>query len=70
MKTSEIRFMSTEEIKGKLLDTRNDYMDLRFQVVSGQLQDTSKLKQIRRLIAQYESILREKQLAENVEGEA
>jgi large subunit ribosomal protein L29 len=62
--------MSTEEIKGKLLDTRNDYMDLRFQVVSGQLQDTSKLKQIRRLIAQYESILREKQLAENVEGEA
>jgi large subunit ribosomal protein L29 len=70
MKTSEIRLMSTEEIKGKLLDTRNDYMDLRFQVVSGQLQDTSKLKQIRRLIAQYESILREKQLAENVEGEA
>jgi large subunit ribosomal protein L29 len=61
--------MSSEEIKGKLVDTRNDYMDLRFQVVSGQLQDTSKLKQSRRLIAQYESILREKQLAENVEGE-
>jgi large subunit ribosomal protein L29 len=62
--------MSIEEIKGKLLDTRNDYMDLRFQVVSGQLQDTSKLKQSRRLIAQYETVLREKQLAENVEGEA
>lgn len=70
MKTSEIRLMSAEEIQGRLLDTRNDYMDLRFQVVSGQLQDTSKLKQIRRLIAQYETILREKQLAENVEGEA
>jgi large subunit ribosomal protein L29 len=70
MKTSEIRLMSSEEIKGKLVDTRNDYMDLRFQVVSGQLQDTSKLKQARRLIAQYETILREKQLAEKVEGEA
>jgi len=70
MKTSEIRLMSAEEIQGRLLDTRNDYMDLRFQVVSGQLQDTSKLKQIRRLIAQYETILREKQLAENIEGEA
>lgn len=70
MKTSDIRLMSSEEIKGKLVDTRNDYMDLRFQVVSGQLQDTSKLKQTRRLIAQYESVLREKQLAENVEGEA
>ena len=70
MKTSEIRLMSSEEIKGKLVGTRNDYMDLRFQVVSGQLQDTSKLKQTRRLVAQYESVLREKQLAENVEGEA
>ncbi|MBM3137089.1 MAG: 50S ribosomal protein L29 [Chloroflexi bacterium] len=70
MKTSEIRLMSSEEIKGKLVDTRNDYMDLRFQIVSGQLQDTSKLKQTRRLIAQYETILREKQLAEKVEGEA
>lgn len=70
MKISDIRLMSSEEIKGKLVDTRNDYMDLRFQVVSGQLQDTSKLKQTRRLIAQYESVLREKQLAENVEGEA
>lgn len=70
MKTSEIRLMSPEEIRSKLVNSRNDYMDLRFQVVSGQLQDTSKLKQARRLIARFESILREKQLAENVEGEA
>lgn len=70
MKSSDIRLMAVEEIRSKLLDARNDYMDLRFQVVSGQLQDTSKLKQSRRLVAQFETILREKQLAENVEGEA
>jgi large subunit ribosomal protein L29 len=70
MKSSQIRLMSTEEIKSSLVQVRNDYMDLRFQTVSGQLQDTSKLKQTRRLIAQYETILREKQLEEMGEGEA
>lgn len=70
MKASEIRTLSEEEIRSQLLDTRNEYMNLRFQVVSGQLQDTSKLKQTRRLIAQYETILREKELAKDTEGEA
>jgi len=70
MKPSEIRLMPVEEIKSKLATARNDYMDMRFQVVSGQLQDTSKLKQARRLIALFETILREKELAGNLEGEA
>lgn len=70
MKISDIRLMSSEEITGKLADARNDYMNLRFQVVSGQLTDTSKLKQSRRLIAKYETILREKQMAEKLEGGA
>ena len=62
--------MAIEEIETKLLDTRKDYMNLRFQVISGQLADTSKLPQTRRLIAQYETILREKQLENEAEGEA
>ena len=70
MKPSEIRLMPVEEIKNKMATARNDYMDIRFQVVSGQLQDTSKLKQARRLIALFETILREKELAGNLEGEA
>jgi large subunit ribosomal protein L29 len=42
-------------------------MNLRFQVITGQLTDTSRLKQSRRLIAQFETLLRERELAE--EGE-
>ena len=42
-------------------------MNLRFQVVTGQLTDTSRLKVNRRLIARYETLLRERELAE--EGE-
>jgi len=70
MKIADIRLMSLDEINAKLVEARNDYMTLRFQVVSGQLTDTSKLKQSRRLIAQYETILRQKQIATNLEGEA
>ena len=69
MKVSEIRLMAVEEIRTRLMDTRKDYMNLRFQAVSGQLTDTSKLKEARRLIARYETILNEKLLEKEVEGE-
>jgi len=70
MKTSEIKLMGIDEIKTKLLDSRNEYMTMRFKVVSGQLTDTSKLKIARRLISRYETILREKQVATDLEGAA
>ena len=44
MKTSEIRLLSTEELRSKLADARQELMNLRFQVVTGQLTDTSRLK--------------------------
>lgn len=70
MKTSEIKLMGMDEITSKLLESRNEYMTLRFQVVSGQLTDTSKLKIARRLISRYETILHEKQMAADLEGAA
>ena len=69
MKTSEIRSMDLEKIVANLLESREEYMNLRFQAVSGQLTDTSKLKQTRKLIAQYETVLREKELSDETEGE-
>ena len=69
MNASEIRSMDMEKIKSSLLEVREEYMNLRFQAVSGQLTDTSKLKQSRKLIAQYETVLREKELSKETEGE-
>lgn len=64
MKTSEIKLLSMGEIETKLADTRQELMNLRFQIITGQLTDTSRLKKTRRLIARYETILREHQDAE------
>jgi len=64
MKSSEIRLLSIEELRSKLADARQELMNLRFQVVTGQLTDTSRLKASRRLIARYETLLHEREQAE------
>ncbi len=70
MKSGEIRLLSADEIQLKLLETRKEFMQLRFNAVSGQLTDTSKITNAKRLIARLETILREKQLGIHTEGEA
>jgi large subunit ribosomal protein L29 len=68
MKSKEIRALNPEEVKSKLADAREELMKLRFQQVTGQLTDSSRLRILRRDIARMETILNE-QTAE-VEGEA
>jgi len=72
MKISEIRLLPTDELIGKLQDARQELMNMRFQVVTGQLNDTSRLKVARRTVAQMETILNERKdekPEEPVEGE-
>ena len=64
MKNSEIRLLSVDEMRSKLNDARQELMNLRFQIVTGQLTDTSRLKATRRLVARYETLLREQELKE------
>ncbi len=70
MKTAEIRAMSVEQIRSKLSDTHHELMNLRFQQVTGQLTDTSRLRIVRREIARMESILNEMIAAMATEGKA
>jgi large subunit ribosomal protein L29 len=69
MKIADIRLLSTEELKTKLEDARHELMNLRFQVVNGQLTDTSRLKITRRQIARFSTILRERELMKKEGGE-
>jgi large subunit ribosomal protein L29 len=69
IKTADIRNMSDEEIRSRIEDTRQELMNLRFQIITGQLIDTSRLKGVRRQVAQLETILHERELAKQREGE-
>jgi len=70
MKSEEIRKMSVEEMQGKLSDMREELMKLRFQQVTGQLTDTSRLRLLRRDVARMETIFTERSRATVQEGEA
>ncbi len=70
MKAEEIRKMSAEEIRSKLSDVHEELMKLRFQQVTGQLTDTTRLPILRRDIARMETILTETLRAAVKEGKA
>ena len=64
MNAKEIKELSTDEIRAKLMNTRQELMNLRFQMVTGQLTDTSRFKVARRDIARFETILNERARSE------
>jgi large subunit ribosomal protein L29 len=63
MKAEEIRKLKVEEIRSKVVDMRDELMKLRFQQVTGQLTDPSRLRHLRRDIARVETILKETESA-------
>lgn len=60
---SEIRDMTTDEIIAKIKAAKQEQFNLRFQLASGQLEDVTRLKTVRRDVARLKTILRERQLA-------
>ena len=70
MKPAEIRELSVEQIRTKIAETREELMKLRFQQVTGQLTDFSRLRILRRDIARMETLLHEAESGAAVKGEA
>jgi len=70
MKPDEIRELSSEEIMIRLDEAREELMNLRFQQSTGELIDTTRLPQTRRLIARFLTVLKEREMEEEMEGEA
>ena len=68
MKPADIRKPAPEEIRSKISDARDELMKLRFQQVSGQLTDASRLNVLRKDIARMETILAEALKNAAVEG--
>ena len=69
MKISEIRALNTDEIAGRLEDTREELFKLRFQYATGQLTNMTRLSTARRTIARLMTVLRERELAAQILAE-
>lgn len=70
MAKTEIRDLSVEELRSRLSDTREEYMNLRFQLTSGELTDFTRLRHTRRQIARLLTALSERGMASAKEGVA
>jgi large subunit ribosomal protein L29 len=66
LKSSELRSLrelTTRELEEKLTATKEEMFNLRFQLVTGHLEDHAKVKKLRRDIAQLYTILAQRRLA-------
>lgn len=66
MQANEARALNSEEVQKKLDDAREELFKLRFQMFTGQLRDSSRLRTTRRTIARLSTILRERAIAANL----
>ena len=70
MKADEIRGLTDEQIKAEIDGAREEMMNLRFQQSTGELLDTSRIREVRKSIARMETILNERARESAVEGES
>ncbi|QTA78849.1 50S ribosomal protein L29 [Desulfonema limicola] len=62
MKASEIRELTPDEIKSKVIDLKEELFNLRFQHGTGQLENPQKIKQTRRVLARMKTIIKENEI--------
>ena len=61
MKAGEMRSMSLDQLDDQLAKLKKEQFNLRFQRASGQLENTSRVRQVRRDIARVKTIAGQKQ---------
>lgn len=59
----ELNQMSSDKLATRLEESREEMFNLRFQRASGRLENTMRLREVRREIAQLETVLHQRQLA-------
>jgi large subunit ribosomal protein L29 len=65
MKAAQVRGMTQDQLSDELVSLKKEQFNLRFQAASGQLENTARVRQIRRDIARIMTITREAPAGEN-----
>lgn len=62
MKVKEIRELSTEDIEKKLVETKEELFNLRFQQATGNLEKPSRIRDLRHTVARMKTVLKEREV--------
>ena len=60
MKVADIRTMTIDQIDDEVLKLKKEHFNLRFQRASGQLENTSRVREVRRDIARLKTVAQQK----------
>ncbi len=63
MKASDVRARTADELKQEVASLKKEACNLRFQAASGQLENTARMRQVRRDIARIKTVLNERRRA-------
>ncbi|MCG7410627.1 50S ribosomal protein L29 [Paenibacillus sp. ACRRX] len=62
MKASEFRNLTTAELEQKIVGFKEELFNLRFQLATGQLDNPTRIRDVRKAIARAKTVLREREL--------
>ena len=60
----DLQAKTTEELQAQLVDAKKELFELRFQNATNQLDNTSRIKDVRRNIARIQTVITQKSKAE------
>ena len=63
MNAVDLRKLTYKELSDKLDESKEELFNLRFQLVSNQLDNTERLKQVKKDIARISTVMREQEIA-------
>ena len=63
MKATEIRELSADDLQSKLKEARAELFNLRFQMATSQLDNTARVKQVKKDIARIQTEMRARELS-------
>ncbi len=63
MKASDVRAMSEDQLADELAKLKKEQFNLRFQAATGQMENTARVRQVRRDIARVKTVSRQKTAA-------
>ena len=68
MKASQVHDMTIDQLNDELVKLKKEQFNLRFQAASGQLENTARVRQVRRDIERVQTVARERDAAAKVKG--
>ncbi|HDE7880121.1 TPA: 50S ribosomal protein L29 [Staphylococcus aureus] len=65
MKAKEIRDLTTSEIEEQIKSSKEKLFNLRFQLATGQLEETARIRTVRKTIARLKTVAREREIEQS-----